>query len=122
MKRALLAQVAAGLIAVTLVLGGAGLASAAVTSHITASYTVSTELFHGKVTSSNAECVAHRTVRLFKETASGPQLAGKTMSGAKGGWHIEVMHAKGKYFARIPMQKEMNISCGAAKSNVVDVM
>jgi hypothetical protein len=122
MRRALLRWAAVGLMVLTLVLGTAGLAGAAVISHITASYTASTERFHGKVTSSNAECVAHRTVRLFKETASGPKLVGKTTSGSKGGWHIEIMHAKGKYLARTPTQKEMNVSCGGAKSGVVDVM
>ena len=101
---------------------GIGAAQAAVTTHITAGYSVSTENFHGKVSSGNAECVPHRTVRLYKKTASGRILEGKTASGANGGWKIQVMNAHGKYVAVVPAQTEMGILCGGATSTVVDVM
>ncbi len=107
-------------VAVSLV--GAQAAFAAVASHITAAYNTSTEKFHGTVTSSNAECEAHRTVKVFKKTSSGRVLEGKTTSGSKGSWHLEVMNAKGKYVAVTPKQKEMGIACGQATSSVVDVM
>lgn len=105
-----------------MMLVSAGAAQAAVTSHISAVYNTSTGHFHGKVTSGDAECIAHRTVKLFKETSSGNTLVGKTSSGSGGGWHIEAMHAHGKYFAKMPTEKEMTTKCGGAKSTVVDVM
>jgi hypothetical protein len=101
---------------------GSGAAQAAVTSHISAAWDASAEKFHGKVTSSNSECVGHRTVKVFKKTSSGNRLVGKMTSGGHGAWHIEVMNAHGKYFAKIPTQKEMGVTCGGARSNVVDVM
>jgi len=63
-----------------------------------------------------------RTSTVFKKTSSGRVLEGKTITGSKGGWHLEVMHAKGKYVAVTPKQKEMGIVCGQATSPVVDVM
>ncbi len=105
-----------------MVLVGGGVAQAAVTSHITATYAASTGHFHGKVTSGTTECIAHRSVKLFKKTSSGKTLVGMTSSGAGGGWTIDVMHAHGKYFAKIPTETEMTTQCGGAKSPVVDVM
>jgi hypothetical protein len=110
------------LVAGAMTLVGSGAAQAAVTSHISATYNTTAEKFHGKVTSSNSECVAHRTVKLFKKTPSGNRLAGKVASGSNGGWRIEVMNAHGNYFAKIPTEKEMGVTCGGARSDVVDVM
>jgi hypothetical protein len=106
----------------TLSLLGAPAASAAVAGQISIAYNTSTENFHGKVTSSNSECVAHRTVKLFKETASGRVLEGKTTSSGSGGWHVEVMNPHGKYFGLIPAQTEMTTHCAKARSKTLDVM
>jgi hypothetical protein len=97
-------------------------ASAAVPSRITVGYNHNTERFHGLVRSSDAECQAGRIVRVFKKTAGGRVLQGKTMTNAQGNWKVEVMHAHGRYVAVTPKQKVMHTTCGKAKSRVVDVM
>ena len=111
-----------GLAAAIMALAGPIAASAAVPSTISVAYNHQTEFFHGAVRSGNAECKAGRTVRVFKQTASGPQLEGKSLSTSTGGWRIEVMHAHGHYFAVTPKQKVMHTHCDRAKSKTVDVM
>jgi hypothetical protein len=106
--------------AFTLALGNAAFAATA--SHITIGYTAMSSHFHGSVNSPNAECRAHRSVQLFKKTASGPVLQGHATTGAHGGWSDSVMHAHGEYFAVTPQQKVMGITCGRAKSALVSVM
>ena len=69
-----------------------------------------------------AECVAHRTVKVFKKTSSGPQLVGKTTSAKQGGWNLSLMAHSGKYFAKTPRQTIMSIDCGGARSETIDVM
>ena len=101
---------------------GTGAAQAAVTTHVSAAYSASGGNFHGKVRSGNAECVPHRTVKLFKRTSSGRVLEGKTTSKTHGGWSVDAMHAHGKYFAVVPAATVMGVSCGRAKSSIVDVM
>ena len=108
--------------ATTLALVGAGSAHAAVASTVTAKFNATTEKFHGKVNSGNGECVAHRTVRLLKKTSSGHTLVGRTTSRATGGWTIELMHAHGHYYAKIPKETEMTTHCGGDRSPIVDVM
>ena len=96
-------RVVALLVAAVVGLLGAQAASAAVASTITIKWNPTTERFHGKVTSSNAECEVDRLVKLFKVTADGPVLQGKTHTGSTGGWHIELMHAHGHYSAKTPI-------------------
>ena len=110
-------------LAVGAVVGLVGMqaAFAAVTSHVSIAHNAKTQFFHGKVSSSNTECQSGRTVRLYKKTSSGSSLEGKTLSTKSGGWKIEVMHAHGHYFAKIPTEKIMNTSCGGAKSKTVAV-
>jgi hypothetical protein len=110
------------LIAATIGVLGAQTAFAAVASQISIKWNPTTERFHGKVTSGNAECVAHRTVKVFKVTADGPVLQGKTQTNDNGGWRLEVMHAHGHYFARTPRQKIMGVTCLADRSPTIDVM
>jgi hypothetical protein len=105
-----------------MVLAGMQPAFAAVGSDISAKYNPDTEMFHGKVTSLDAECQAGRSVKLFRETAAGRTLEGKTISNANGGWKVEVMHAGGNYFAVTPEEKIMHTTCGKATSETVDVM
>ena len=103
-------------------LAGMQAAFAVVSSDISIAYNHDTEKFHGRVTSADAECQAGRTVRLFKKTATGRELQGKTLSREKGGWRIEVMHPHGHYFAVTPDQKIMHTMCGRARSRTIDVM
>ena len=109
-------------IAAVLTVFAAQAAWAAVPSTISIGYNHTSETFHGKVGSSNTECVAHRTVKVFKQTPNGPQLQGRTMSDDHGAWKIEVMHASGHYFAVAAMQTVMGTACAKAKSRTVDVM
>jgi hypothetical protein len=95
---------------------------AAVAGHISAAYNQDTERFHGRVTSSDSECEAGRIVKLFKKTADGRDLQGKTMTNARGRWSIEVMHASGHFFAVAPEQKIMHVRCARIVSKLVDVM
>src|SRR5213596_1208058 len=118
MRRRVLVLLAATIMALV----GMQAAFAAVSSSISIAYNHTTERFHGNVTSSNHECQAGRTVRLFKQTTNGPSLEGKTLSKSDGTWRIEVMHAHGHYYAVTPQQQIMHTTCGRAKSKTVDVM
>jgi len=104
--------------AVATTLAGVVPAQAAVTSHISTAFSGS---FHGKITSASAHCVAGRTVKLFRHTASGDQLVGTTSSNSHGSWKISLMQARGAYFAKTPAQTEHGTACGGAKSNTVHV-
>jgi len=110
------------LIAVVIGSLGAQTAFAAVASRITIGWNPATERFHGKVTSPNAECIVDRTVKLFKVTADGRALQGKTHTNANGRWRVELMHAHGHYFARTPKQKVMGVTCAGDRSPTIDVM
>ncbi len=118
MRRSIIAMLTVGVVA----LGGAQAASAAVPTHVSIAFNHATEKFHGRATSSSGECKAHRTVRLFKQTTSGPSLQGRTTTTTGGVWRIEVMHAHGHYFAKIPAATVMGVHCGGARSGTVDVM
>lgn len=118
MRRAALVLIAGAIMAAM----GSTAAFAAVPSTVSVGYNHTTERFHGVVGSSDAECQAGRTVKVFKQGTNGPELQGRVMSGADGHWKIEVMHASGHYFAKIPAQKVMHTHCGGAKSRTVDVM
>ncbi len=113
-------SIAAVMLAISL--AGAAPAQAAVASSITIHWNATAEAFHGKVTSANSECIAHRKVKVLKKTASGPQLVGTTTSNNKGGWSVSVMAHSGHYFARTPAQTIMSTHCGGARSTTIDVM
>jgi len=118
MRRRILVVVAAAIMALAVM----NVASAAVPSNVSIRYNTGTQLFHGVVSSSDAECEAGRVVKVFKETAGGPSLQGKAMSKSNGHWKLEVMHASGHYFAVAPKEKVMHTTCGKAKSSTIDVM
>ncbi len=105
-----------------LTLFGGSAALAAVPSTISIGFNQETEHFHGKVRSSDDECSAGRTVKLFEKTADGRTLQGKATTNANGKWDIELMQAEGFYFAVTPKQKAMHAKCGRAVSRMVDVM
>jgi type 1 fimbria pilin len=108
--------------ALALVVVGAGAASAAASSTISIGHNASTMRFHGTVTSSNSECEAGRTVKVFKDTASGRVLQGRATTKSDGSWTVDVMHAHGHYFAVTPKQKIMTVTCDRARSRTIDVM
>ena len=110
------------LMAGAFVFAAANTALAASVSHVSLGYNASTSHFNGRVRSPNAECVAHRTVKVFRRTSSGPKLQGMTSTGAMGGWSIDVMHPHGMYFAVAVRQTIMSSTCERAVSRVVDVM
>ena len=114
-------SVVMALVAVVTVFGGSA-ALAAVPSNVSIKFNPDTEHFRGKVSSSDAECVAGRTVKLYEKTADGRTLQGKATSKANGSWDIELMHAEGHYIAVAPKYKAMHTTCGQAISSVVDVM
>jgi len=115
----------AGLIAsamFVLAIGGATTALAAVDSSITIHWNADKEQFRGSVSAGDAECIAHRTVRVFKKTADGRKLIGKTSTGSAGHWKLAVMIHSGHFFAVTPAQTIMTTDCGRARSKTIDVM
>src|SRR5262245_6066837 len=105
-----------------LTLSVAPAAQAVVASSVTIHWNATDEVFQGKVSSSNEECVAHRAVKVFQKTSSGPRLVGKTTSAKRGGWKLSLMAHSGKFFAKSPQQTIMSIDCGGARSKTIDVM
>lgn len=109
-------------LAMVVTLFGGNAALAATPSTISIGFNHDTEHFHGKVRSSDEECSAGRTVKLFEKTADGRTLQGRTTSTATGSWDIELMHAEGFYIAVTPKEEAMHTTCERAASRVVDVM
>jgi hypothetical protein len=109
-------------IALALTMAGAAPAQAAVASSVTIRWNSTDHYFHGQVTAGHQECVAHRTVKVFKKTASGPQLVGKDTSNQNGNWRVTVMAHSGKYFAKTPAKTIMSTDCAKARSKTIDVM
>ena len=93
-------------------------AQAAVASHITITYTSN---FNGKILSGSSHCISHRTVKLFRHTASGDTLMGTGTSTTGGLWSINSTTHHGKYFVKMPAQTKMGTICAAAKSNTIGV-
>jgi hypothetical protein len=115
-------HIAVVLAAAVMSLAGVSIAIAAVESNISIHYNHDTGRFHGKVTSPDPECEHGRTVKLFKKTADGRVLKGKTFSGADGGWRIKRANAHGHFFALTPDELIMDTSCEKARSKIIDVM
>ena len=105
-----------------LTLAGAVPAQAAVASHVSIRWNAMHDDFHGVVSSGNNECVAHRTVKVFKKTMTGATLVGKTSSKTDGHWKVDLMAHSGTYFAKVPAQTIMATHCAKARSTTVDVM
>lgn len=101
---------------------GVAPAQAAVASNISIRWSAMHEYFHGKVTSGSHECIAHRTVKVFKKSSNGPKLVGKTTSNKKGYWKVSLMAHSGKYFASVLAGTMMSIHCAKARSTTVNVM
>jgi hypothetical protein len=107
---------------IALTVAGAVPAQAAVASHVTIGWNATNHYFHGTVTASNQECVAHRIVKVFKKTSNGRELVGKTTAKKSGHWKVSLMAHSGKYFAKAPAQTVMSTNCAKARSHIVDVM
>jgi len=102
---------------------GTSAAFATVNTTITARYNTDTGYFHGQVDSPNAECVGGRRVKVFKKTASGLELQGRTRANDTGRWRLDVMEASGMYVAVAPVYETMGgATCEKARSKIVDVM
>lgn len=102
---------------------GMSAALAAVNTTITARYNAETERFTGVVDANDAECVANRRVKVFKKTADGLELQGRTRANSEGRWRLDVMEASGQYVAVAPVYETMaGATCEKARSGVVDVM
>jgi len=109
-------------VALALTMIGVSPAHAAVASTVSIRWNAMDENFHGKVVSGSQDCVAHRTVKVFQKTSTGPKLVGKTTSNKKGYWKVTLMAHSGKYFAKALAGTMMSTNCGAARSTTVDVM
>ena len=75
--------------------------------------------FHGTLKSSDDGCVAHRTVKLFREKAGPDKLLGTDKSNAKSEWSIPIGKrlTSGSYYAKAPAKGR----CKAAKSKVIPI-
>ena len=101
----------------------ANAASAAVPSTLTIRYNTSTENLHGKVRSSDTECVVNRRVKVFRKTASGPSFQGRVRTNGNGRWVFHAMDAHGRYFAVAPRYEAMGDTvCRRDRSPTLDVM
>ena len=94
----------------------------AVGGSVTIRFDQATEVFHGKVTSPNAECRVGRVVKLFKVTADGREAQGKVRTNDAGTWKLELMHAEGNYIAIAPKYEGMHATCDRLASSTLDVM
>jgi hypothetical protein len=97
-------------------------AAFAVGGSVTAGFNHDTENFHGKVRSSEDECSANRTVKVFLITADGRELQGKTQANDNGKWKLHLMEAHGTYVAIAPKYEAMHATCDRLTSDPVDVM
>jgi hypothetical protein len=97
-------------------------AALAVGGSVTARFNHDTENFHGKVRSSEAECVANRAVKVFLITDQGRELQGRTRAGDDGTWSLHLMEAHGTYVAIAPTYEAMHATCDRLASGRVDVM
>ena len=118
MRRRLLALVVGGVMA----FAAMQVAFAAIPTSISARYDATAMHFKGRVSSDDPECVAGRVVRLFKKTVNGPELQGRDRTNTAGRWDIELMDARGKYFAWTPRAEAMDGFCASDRSRIVDVM
>ena len=94
----------------------------AVGGSVTAKFNHDTENLHGKVRSSEAECSANRTVKVFLITSDGRELQGKTHANDEGTWKLHLMDAHGTYVAIAPQYEAMHATCDRLASGNVDVM
>lgn len=129
----------AGLVSGALLLSGA-FASTALAHHdnddtarssIAMEYKRAKGKFVGQVSSGRGECLAGRTVRLFK--ARNDASAGTTHTNASGGWSLAAKKNSGKYYSKVSAETyvldsksdkygellwEHRLTCSAAKSDV----
>jgi hypothetical protein len=97
-------------------------AAFAVGGSVTASFNHDTENLHGKVRSSETECSANRTVKVFLVTSDGRELQGKAHANDNGKWKLHLMDAHGTYVAVAPTYEAMHATCDRLTSDTVDVM
>ena len=116
MRRAMLAVAVAALFLLPVQ------AAWAVGGSLTARFNPDTENFHGRVRSSNDECSAGRSVKIFLITSGGRELQGRTHADEAGGWRLHLMDAHGSYVAVASRYEAMHATCDRLTSDAVDVM
>jgi hypothetical protein len=81
------------------------------------------DIFRGRVTSPNANCIQDRTVRLFRARAGDDQLIDTDSSEDNGSWSIDVEGdpTPGRYYVRVTRRALGADSCAPARSPVIDV-
>lgn len=81
--------------------------------------------FSGKVTSQEDACETGRKVLLKKKKKGRDRTVDTTVTNGNGSFEMELRRAKGKYYARTPLERvasdDGRVNCGAAKSDVVRV-
>ncbi len=94
----------------------------AVGGSVSAKFNADAENLHGKVRSSESECSADRTVKVFLVTEDERELQGKTQANDDGNWKLHLMDAHGIYVAIAPQYEAMHDTCDRLASSTVDVM
>lgn len=76
--------------------------------------------FHGKLASSHAGCVKHRTVKLYRVRSGADKLLGTDTSEDSGKWSIPIGKRliSGGYYAKAPARGSCR--AGKSKTNYVD--
>lgn len=81
------------------------------------------DIFRGRVTSPNANCIGDRTVNLFRARAGDDQLIDSDSSEDNGSWSIDVEGGPGpgRYYARVTPQALGADTCRTARSPIIAV-
>ena len=81
------------------------------------------DIFRGRVSSPNANCIGDRNVRLFRARPGADQLIDTDSSEDNGSWSIDVEGdpAPGRYYVKVTRRALGADSCAPARSAVIDV-
>lgn len=81
------------------------------------------DIFRGRVTSPNRNCIENRVVRLFRVRRGDDQLIDTDVSEDNGSWDIDVEGdpAPGRYYARISARRLGADTCRGARSAIIAV-
>jgi hypothetical protein len=77
--------------------------------------------FHGKIHSSNAFCVAHRKVKVYKVRSGPDKLLGAGHSKNDGHWKVIIKNlSSGAFYSRAPLygSASLGITCRADRSRL----
>ena len=81
------------------------------------------DIFRGRVSSPNANCIGNRNVRLFRARPGDDRLIDTDSSEDNGSWSIDVEGdpAPGRYYVNVTRRALGADSCAPARSPVIDV-